>query len=334
MINLGIIGCGYWGMNLVRNIVENNATRLVLACDSFPQALERIKTRYPSVNVCFDAEEMFRSSDVQGVIIATDPKSHFELAKKAILSGKDVFIEKPMTTDSRSTSDLIELAEKHGRVLMVGHTFEYDPTVIKAEEIIQTQLGQVMYASFSRVNLGLYRDNVSVLWDLAPHDFSIMYKWFKKMPVGVSCFANSFMLAKDDLPDIAMMRLIFESQMMVNIEVSWVFPLKIRKIVVIGKERMMVVNDAIDEKIKVYDKGVEIKTPQSLSQYKLIYRSGDVVSPYVENYEPLRREMEHFAECIQTRKKPLTDGESALRVIRLIEAAEKSYKNDGKVVKP
>jgi predicted dehydrogenase len=130
------------------------------------------------------------------------------------------------------------------------------------------------------------------------------------------------------------MRLIFDSHMMVNIEVSWVFPLKIRKIVVIGKERMMVVNDAIDEKIKVYDKGVEIRTPQSLSQYKLIYRSGDVVSPHVENCEPLRKEMEHFAECIQARKKPLTDGESALRVIRLIEAAEKSYKNDGKVIKP
>ena len=161
-----------------------------------------------------------------------------------------------------------------------------------------------------------------------------MFKWFKEMPDSVSCFANSFMFTNEDIPDIALMRLTFKSHMVVNIEVSWVFPLKIRKIVVIGKERMMVVNEAIDEKIKVYDKGVEMKTPESLSQYKLIYRSGDVVSPYVETYEPLRKEMEHFADCIVTRSKPVTDGESGLRVVRVIEAAEKSYKNDGMVIKP
>ena len=217
---------------------------------------------------------------------------------------------------------------------MVGHTFEYAPAIIKGEEVIQSELGDVSYASFSRVNLGLYRENVSVLWDLAPHDLSIMFKWFKQMPVGVSCFANSFMIPNSDIPDIAMMRLIFDTHMMVNIEVSWVFPLKIRKIVVIGKEKMMVVNEAIDERIKIYDKGVEIKSPKSLSQYKLIYRSGDVVSPYVETYEPLRKEMEHFAECIENRTRPLTDGESGLRVVRIIEAAEQSYRNDGKVIKP
>lgn len=334
MIKLGIIGCGYWGMNLVRNIVESDKADLVLACDAFPTAIERIKSRYPAVNICFDAEQVFNNKDIQGIVIATDPESHFSLAKQAILSGKDVFVEKPLTISSKTTQALIKLAEKHGRILMVGHTFEFAPPVIKGEEIIKEQLGQVIYASFSRVNLGLYREKVSVLWDLAPHDLSIMFKWFKQMPKGVSCFANSFILSNDNIPDIAMMRLIFDSNLVVNIEVSWVFPLKIRKIVVIGKERMMVVNEAIDEKIKIYDKGVEIKSPTALSQYKLIYRSGDVVSPYVETYEPLRREMEHFAECIQNRTRPLTDGESGLRVVRIIEAAEKSYKNDGKVIKP
>ncbi|MBN1521411.1 MAG: Gfo/Idh/MocA family oxidoreductase [Candidatus Aureabacteria bacterium] len=334
MINLGIIGCGYWGMNLVRNIVESDKTKLLLACDFFPKAIERIKSRYPAVGVCLDAEEVFQNKDIHGIVIATDPNSHFDLAKKAILSGKDVFVEKPMTTSSKTAMELIKLAEKYERILMVGHTFEFSPAVIKGEKIVNSQLGKVIYASFSRVNLGLYRENVSVLWDLAPHDLSIMYKWFKQMPDTVSCFANSFMLSSDDLPDIALMRLTFESRMVVNIEVSWVFPLKIRKIVVIGKERMMVVNEAIDEKIKVYDKGVETKTPESLSQYKLIYRSGDVVSPYVETYEPLRKEIEHFADCITTRLKPETDGENGLRVVRIIEAAEKSYKNDGKVIRP
>ena len=334
MIKLAIIGCGYWGMNLIRNIVESDKTQLVLACDSFPTAIERVKTRYPAVSICHNAEDVFNNPDIQGIIIATNPQTHFDLAKKAMLKGKDVFVEKPLTISSKTSQELIEVAEKHNRILMVGHTFEYAPAIKKGEEIIQSELGDVSYASFSRVNLGLYRENVSVLWDLAPHDLSIMFKWFKQMPVGVSCFANSFMIPNSDIPDIAMMRLIFDTHMMVNIEVSWVFPLKIRKIVVIGKEKMMIVNEAIDEKIKIYDKGVEIKSPKSLSQYKLIYRSGDVVSPYVETYEPLRKEMEHFAECIENRTRPLTDGESGLRVVRIIEAAEQSYRNDGKVIKP
>ncbi|MCK5707167.1 MAG: Gfo/Idh/MocA family oxidoreductase [Candidatus Aureabacteria bacterium] len=334
MTKIAIIGCGYWGMNLLRNMVESDKMELICACDSFPRAIERVKTRYPMLKVCTDTEEVFNDKEVQGVVIATDAKSHYALAKKALLKGKDVFVEKPLTTSSKTSRALIKLAEKHQRILMVGHTFEYSPTINKAEEIIKEELGQVIYASFSRVNLGLYRENVSVLWDLAPHDLSIMYKWFKVMPIGVSCFANSFMHPSNDVPDIAMMRLLFDSSMMVNIEVSWVFPLKIRKIVIIGKEKMMIVNEAIDEKIKIYNKGVEIKTPSTYGEYKLIYRSGDVVSPYVDTYEPLRKEMEHFAECIETRNTPLTDGENGLRVVRTIEAAEKSYKNGGKVIKP
>ena len=334
MIKIAIIGCGYWGTNLIRNIAESDKTELVLACDTFPQMLERVKARYPAVNICSDPKEVFKNKEIQGVFIATDAESHYALAKRALLSGKDVFVEKPLTISSKTTRALIKLAEKHKLILMVGHTFEYCPAVNKAEEMIQTQLGHIIYASFSRVNLGLYRENVSVLWDLAPHDLSIMYKWFKQMPTGVSCIANSFMLPSSDIPDIAVMRLIFDSNMMVNVEVSWVFPLKIRKIVVIGKEKMMVVNEAIDERLKIYDKGVELKTSSALSAHKLIYRSGDIVSPFLETYEPLRKEIEHFAECIEKRTKPLTDGESGLRVVRIIEAAEKSYKNNGKVIKP
>lgn len=333
MIKLAIIGCGYWGMNLVRNIVESDKVSLVLACDHSPKAMERIRSRYPSIEVCQDAEKVFKNKEIQGIVIATDPESHFSLAQKAILSGKDVLLEKPMTTSAKTSADLIELAEKHKRVLMVGHTFEYSPPVIKGEEIIKDQLGEIIYASFSRMNLGLYREKLSVLWDLAPHDFSIIYKWFKKMPIGISCFANSFMLS-NNVPDIAFMRLFFDTQMIVNVELSWVFPLKTRKIVVIGKERMMIVDESVpDEKLKIYNKGVEMKN-SSYDEYKLIYRSGDVISPFVETYEPLRKEVEHFADCIGTRARPLTDGESGLRIVRMIEAAEKSYEDNGRMIKP
>lgn len=328
MLKIGIVGCGYWGPNLVRNFYETNRCKLVI-CDLDSNKLARIKMRYPAVDTTQDFNTLIDSS-IDGIVVSTPINTHFELGKKALEAGKHVLIEKPLTTSSNDAAALIDIVEKKGLILMVGHTFEFSPSVIKVREIIkQGILGQIFFISSLRVNLGIHQKDVSVLWDLGPHDFSILFNWLDEIPARVSAVGKDCI--QKGIPDVAFINLEFASGILAHCQISWLAPSKLRDIIIIGTEKMLVYDDAeVNEKVKIYDKGVNFHDPETFGEYHLSYRMGDIVSPKLETYEPLFREVNHFLDCIETGKKPITDGYCGLRVVKALEAAEKSLKNGGK----
>lgn len=332
-INVGVVGCGYWGPNLVRNFLNNKGCGQVIACDLDPSKLERIQGRYPAIKVTPRSEDLFGSNQVDAVAIATPVKSHFQLARDAFRANKHVFVEKPFTTTSAEAEELIRLADEKGLILMVGHTFEYSPPVVKIGELIsQGELGEIYFISSSRVNLGLHRKDVSVIWDLASHDFSILFFWLKASPLRISALGKDYV--QHGIPDVAFINMEFPSGCVAHVEVSWLAPSKLRRTAVIGSEKMLVYDDTeVMEKVKIYDKGVAYKDPDSFGEFQLSYRAGDIVSPRLDNYEPLGVEVEHFFDCIRNGKKPKTDGLSGLRVVQALEAAESSLQNNGHVEK-
>ncbi|HHM23461.1 MAG TPA: Gfo/Idh/MocA family oxidoreductase [Bacteroidetes bacterium] len=332
MLNVAVVGLGYWGPNLLRNLYELNRTRKLLACDLKPSNLERVKNRYPTVELSTDYDDLLKNGEVDAVVIATPVSTHFPLAKRALEAGKHVFVEKPFTAKREEAEELISLAEKNGRVLMVGHTFEFSPPVLKIKELLQQrELGEIFYISASRVNLGLHQKDVSVIWDLAPHDFSCIFFWTDEEPVRVSAMGRDYV--QRGIPDVAFINLEFPSGTIANVQVSWLAPSKLRRTTIVGSEKMLVYDDTENiEKVKIFDKGVDYKDPETFGEYQLSYRSGDVISPRLDTYEPLRKEMEHFLDCCEQGLRPKTDGWNGLRVVRALEAAEKSLRNGGVVV--
>lgn len=340
MVKLGIIGCGYWGPNLVRNFNSVQNAEMTHCSDKDESRLSHIKGLYPKISVTKNYEDILVNKDVDAVVIATPIETHYQIAKDALNAGKHVLVEKPITNTSSEVKELIRLAEKRSRVLMVDHTFEYSSHVRKIKEIIgKGELGRIFTIEMIRVNLGLFQEKVNVIADLAPHDFSMLLYYLGSMPLYVRATGKSYI--RDGIEDDAHINLEFEGSIMANLHVSWLDPVKIRRTSIVGSKKMLVFDDvAQDEKLKIYDKGVSIEKNNIPAQpyydtyreWVLTYRSGDIYAPKVESKEPLNVMANHFVDCIISGKKPLTDGYSGLRVVKMLEAVQKSLKEDGKKV--
>lgn len=331
-LKTAIIGCGYWGPNIVRNVYGNSKVGEIHCVDLDQTKLDKIKSRYPGINTHSDFAGLLERHDIDCFFVATPISTHFNIAKKVISSGKHVFIEKPLAGTVEEGKELVRLAEERNVRLMVGHTFEFSPAVIKIKNMIsQGVLGEIYYIFTTRVNLGLHQKDVSVIWDLCPHDFSIIFSLLQEEPTEVSAFGRD--CVKSGLPDIAFLNLKFKSGVVCNITVSWLAPTKLRKTVIAGKEKMLVYDDTESyEKIKVFDKGVDFKDPETFGEYQLSYRSGDIWSPRLDSFEPLAEEINHFFSCISNGENPITDGRNGLRVLRALEAADISINNSGKFI--
>ncbi len=320
MLKVGLIGLGYWGPNLARVLNQSTRCEFTSCCDLDPRKLAKITRQYPRLAEFRSAEQLL-ASDVDAVLIATPISTHCQLARQALLSGKHVFVEKPLADNSAKARELVGLAQAVDRKLMTGHTFVYSPPVTKIKELIDSgELGELLYLSFSRVNLGLYQKDVDVIWDLAVHDVSILLYWLGEFPSSASSFGRC--CVQRDKRDVAYLWFQFPSGPVSSCEVSWLSPQKMRRTCVVGSKRMIVYDDTEpSEKVKIYDRGVVLREPQSFGEFQLTYRMGDVHAPYLENTEPLLSEVEHFFDCIETGATPRTEGKFGADVVAAIELA-------------
>jgi predicted dehydrogenase len=331
MANVAVIGAGYWGPNLVRNLVENPLCSRVTVCDQAPDKIARILRRYPGIRATSDAAEIFNDPTIDAVMIATPPRTHFELARATLMRGKHVFIEKPFTLSTETAQELITLARRQGRIIMVGHTFEYSPPVRKIKQIIDSgDLGEIFYLSATRVNLGLHQKDSSVVWDLAPHDLSMFLYWLGETPSEVMATGKDFV--QPGIPDVAFIFMRFGSGAIAHIQVSWLAPSKLRRTTIVGSSKMLVYDDTQNlEQVKIFDKGVHYRDPDTFGEYQLSYRAGDIVSPKIDTFEPLQAEVNDFLESIRDGRQPSVNGERGLRVVQVLEAVERSLSNSGHV---
>ena len=333
MINIGVIGYGYWGPNLVRNFAELSTARVAAVCDFDPKKLESLQRRYPAIKVTTDFQELLRDPQIDAVAIATPVSSHFELGMATLKAGKHLWLEKPMAETSLQALKLLDEAEKRKRVLLVDHTFVYTGAVRKMSEIISAgELGRVYYYDSIRVNLGLFQRDVSVISDLAVHDFSLLDFLFREYPVAVSASGiNHFPGTPENL---AYITLFYESGMIAHANVSWLAPVKVRQVLIGGSKKMITYDDLEpSEKVKIYDKGVSFTDdPKKIMEMRVGYRTGDMWAPKVDSTEALRIEAEHFVDCIEQAKRPRTDAQLGLRVVELIEAATSSMRGRGETV--
>jgi len=332
-VRVGVIGYGYWGPNIVRNLTGLENCELAAVCDKNPNALKRVARAYPGVRATTEFSEVLRSPDIDAVAVITPVWTHFELAKAALENGKHVFVEKPFTSTSEQAEQLIELAERKNLRIMVDHTFLFNGAVRKIRDLVDKgALGPLYYFDSTRVNLGLFQHDVSVIWDLAPHDLSIMDHVLQQKPEAVVATGGKHF---NDLADMAFITVYFPGNLVAHINVNWLSPVKIRTTLIGGKDKMLVWNDLEpDEKIRVYDKGVDVSNGNGQGLYDLLvsYRSGDIWAPKVDTTEALKTELGYFIDCIQQQRTPMNDGAAGLRVVRLLEAAEESLKERGKTV--
>ena len=331
VVRMGVVGFGYWGPNIVRNLNALDRCALVSVCDTSAKALKRAQKTYPAVNLTTDVTEVLRSPDIDAVAIVTPVWTHFDLAKAALENGKHVFVEKPFTSNSAQASELIELAARKNLRIMVDHTFLFSGAVRKIRQLVDDgALGPLYYFDSTRVNLGLFQHDVSVVWDLAPHDLSIMDHIIGQKPEAVVATGGNHL---NDLADMAFITVYFPGNVTAHINVNWLSPVKVRTTLIGGRDKMLVWNDLEpDEKVRVYDKGVQITSGEGVYDLLVSYRSGDVWSPKVESTEALSLELGYFLNCILEDKTPSNDGEAGLRIVRLLESAEQSLKNRGKLV--
>ncbi len=328
-----VIGCGYWGPNIVRNIINTKKASKIFVYDKQAEKMEKIKSMYPVVEKVRYEEEIFENPEIDTIFVVTPVETHFELAYKALDSEKHVLVEKPMTKSSLQARKLIEKAKEKNRILMVGHTFEYSPPVVKMKEIIEEKkLGRICFINSKRVNLGIHRKDVSVIWDLASHDFSIIFYWLEEFPAKINAIGRD--IVQPGIVDVAFISLEFSSGVIANIIVSWLSPSKLREMAVIGTQKMAIYDDTrVDEKIKIFDKGVEWRDPKDFGEYHLSYRIGDIFSPRINNTEPLYEEINHFYNCVEKGTSPRTDGLSGYWVVKALELCEKAMYLDNGAVK-
>jgi predicted dehydrogenase len=328
-IKLGVIGCGYWGPNLIRNFVEIPESELVAVADLRQERLAYIKSRYPRVETTAEYRDLF-TMPLDAVVVATPPATHFRIAQHCLQQDMHTLVEKPLTLDSQEAQALIDIADARGLVLMVGHTFEYNAAVRALKEIIDRgELGRVHYIDAVRVNLGLFQSGLNVLWDLAPHDISILRYLLGHDPISVRAQgADSVFRGKHD---IAYVSLVYPGGVLAHVHVSWLDPCKVRRITVVGSKKMVVYDDVETlEKIKIYDKGVEAPPyTDTFGEFQCSYRYGDVVIPHIRFVEPLRVECQHFLECVADGKEPQSSGRVGLSVVQVLERADKSLCNGG-----
>lgn len=330
MVKLGVIGYGYWGPNIVRNFIAHQDCKVTAVCDKNPVALARVLTQHPNICLMTDADDIVTSPDIDAVAIVTPVSYHYELAKKALENGKHVFVEKPFTATSAQADELVELAERKNLQIMVDHTFLFTGAVRKIKQLVDDgTLGPLYYYDSTRVNLGLFQHDVNVLWDLAPHDLSIMDYLVGLEPDLVVATGSAHVNA---LEDVAHLTVYFPNNVLAHINVNWLSPVKVRTTLVGGQKKMLVWNDLDPaEKVRVYDKGADVKTELGVHKLLVSYRSGDMWAPKVEELEALQLETRYFLDCIKNGMKPFNDGQAGLRVVRILEAAELSLKQHKEV---
>jgi predicted dehydrogenase len=331
MIGIGVIGYGYWGPQIVRNFHSLSGTRVLVVCDKEVEVLKRARQAYADVEVTTDLCRVLTAPHVDAVAVVTPVWTHFELAKAALENGKHVFVEKPFTTTSEQARQLIELAEKKNLRIMVDHTFLFTGAVKKIRQLIDgNELGNLYYYDSTRVNLGLFQHDCNVVWDLAPHDLSIMNHLIKDKVEAIVATGETHLNSHED---VAFITVYFEHNIIAHINVNWLSPVKVRTTLIGGEKRMVVWNDLeADEKVKVYDRGIQITNREGVYDLLVSYRSGDMWAPKVEQTEALKAECEYFVDCIQDNKQPFNDGQAGLQVVKMLEAATQSMRERGRIV--
>jgi predicted dehydrogenase len=327
-VNVALVGLGYWGPNLLRALFELGDVEVSYICDLDPERLERYGRRYPSARATRDLDNVLSDPRVDAVVIATPVFSHFGLASRVLNAGKHVFVEKPLASSSAEAGELLELAEQMDRVIMCGHTFLYSPAVREVKRILKSgELGEIYFISSSRVNLGLHQRDVSVVWDLGPHDFSILLYWMDEMPDWVGAVGRDSVVK--GIPDVAFIDMGFPSGALSHIELSWLAPSKLRRTVVVGSQKMVVYDDSSPEPVRVFDSGVTYEDPETFGQYQLSYRTGDILSPKLDTTEPIITELTDFIDGVRRGRAPEGNPVLARNVVQLIEAAEASIEERG-----
>ncbi len=327
---LAVVGLGYWGPNWIRNFSTLQCAQRLVACDLNTERLSHLRELYPNLEVSQKFEEVLKDPEIDGVVIATPVSTHYRMAKQCLEADKAVVVEKPLATSRVEAADLVRVARLRDRVLMVGHTFEYSAPVLKLRELIASgEIGEVLYISSVRANLGLFQHDVNVVWDLATHDISIILMLLGEMPESVSCQGQSHF--RRDVEDVALITLHLPHNVIAFVHVSWLDPNKIRRTTIVGSRRMLVYDDtALQEKIRVYDRGVTVRPYyDNYGEFQYAYRYGDIHIPRIEEVEPIKRECEHFVDCIRNNLTPATDGLNGLRVVAVLEAAQKSLRSGG-----
>jgi len=333
MLNVAMVGCGYWGPNLIRNFNSLPDCEVKLACDTDANRLTHMKKLYPHLETTDKYDHVAKNNDIDAVAIATPVRFHFEMAKKTLLAGKHTFIEKPMARSTQECEELIALAQERNLTLMVGHTFVYSLPVRKIKEIINSgELGEIQCISSRRLNLGLFQKDINVAWDLAPHDISIILYILNEAPVSVNCQGKAHF--RPEIEDVTNMTLNFTNGAFALIQSSWLDPNKIRDMTFVGTKKMLVYDDIEPiEKIKIYDKRVKIPPHyDTFAEFQYSYHYGDMYAPYLKLVEPLKVECQHFLDCIKTGAKSESSGTEGLKVVQILEAATKSLKNGGSLV--
>jgi len=330
VFNLAVIGCGYWGPNLIRNFRSLSDVRLKIVCDKDKNRLEHMKNLYPDIETTTNFEDILKDDSIHAVGIATPVFTHHKLAKACLNAGKHTFVEKPLASSSEECNDLIKIAKEKSLILMVGHVFIYTPPVIAIKEYIKSgELGDVFYISTRRLNLGLFQKDINVAWDLATHDIAIILYLLEENPVSVNCQGKAHI--NPNIEDITTISLNFNSTRYATIQSSWIDPHKIRDVTIVGSKKMIVYDDTHPlEKIKVFDKRV-LAPPHydTFAEFQYSYHYGDIHIPYLKQVEPLKAECQDFIDCIKTGKKSLASGENGLEVVKILEAANKSLKENG-----
>ncbi len=330
-IRVGIIGSGYWGPNLIRNFADLQASEVVVVADLKKERLAIIQNSFPSVKVTENYRDLF-GMHLDAVVVATPPATHFAIARDCLEHGLHAMVEKPLTLTSADAEELIEIAEKNKKVLMVGHTFEYNNAVHALKDLMDKgDLGEIYYLDSARLNLGLFSKELNVMWDLAPHDISIMIYLLGKLPFSVSAQGTESVFK--GIHDVAYINLHFPGNIMAHVHVSWLDPCKVRRVTVVGSKKMAVYNDIESlEKIKIYDKGVNApEYTNNYADFQISYRYGDILIPNIRVVEPLKIECQHFLDCISNGKKPCSCGEDGFHVVKVLEAAQKSLTNSGHI---
>jgi dTDP-4-amino-4,6-dideoxygalactose transaminase/predicted dehydrogenase len=329
-LRVGVVGLGYWGPNILRVAHEIEGLSVAAGCDSDPDALERQRRRYPLLQLVSDPEQLWADDSIDAVVLATPVSTHFSLAKRALDAGKHVLVEKPLAATVPECRALIELADARGLVVMPGHTFVYSPPVLEVKRMLDAgELGRIHFITSSRVNLGIHQRDISVIRDLAPHDFSILLHW-----LGSANFVRT--IGRDavvpGVVDIAFIDLGYDDGCLAHLDLSWLAPTKLRRTVLVGDRKMVIYEDTSPEQIRVYDRRVEIIEPQSFGEFQLSYRSGDILTPRLDVTEPLKLELQDFVEAVTTGKRPRSDAEFGLEVVRMVQATERSLTEGGSVV--
>ncbi len=331
MVKIGVIGCGYWGPNLIRNFSQISTCDLLIAADLAQERLNHMASLYPSLKVTTNYNDVINNPEIDAVAIATPVFTHRKLAIEAMKEGKHVFVEKPMASSVADALAMLELAEKQNLQLMVGHTFEYNPAVLKIKDLIASgDLGDIYYINSQRLNLGLFQKDINVVWDLAPHDISMILLFLDQEPKYISAIGAPHINPR--IQDVATLSMVFNNNIVAYIQTSWLCPNKIRKVTIVGSKKMLVYDDIEpNNKIWIFDKGVEAPMHyDNFGDFQYSYRYGDISIPKVDNIEPLKVELLHFIKCIEENIRPNTDGNNGLRVVKILEASQLSIDNEGK----